>query len=384
MKNLAKKTRKLALLIVCVGVSGLLFACNHYVGGTSEESKTPSINTVRGLNQNNNIQYWGFAVMVEEYIFLADGLGIHRTDRAFEKIETLVLHETFHEDPAVISPGSMEYLAMFSDLQYYDNRVYFLDRRTETIYSMNLDGSELTQVLSASEITYDSRFDGFIVAHGKIFFGHFYPISLKSFDLETREITTYGTGGIFFSINPDGSELHFSYDFALFGLNLKNGTIEDRMPHNIRNLPGHELGVLGIITNRTASSGRIFFSTPHWEGSRIFVINDDGLAEEIYFNEGMIRRHINSVGEWIYFTVMAQGDENRQHDLYRIRNDGSGVELVHENFVSGTDGVPSIFINMFCEDIILFKISPTFHDIYALIRNPDTGEFERKHINPIS
>jgi len=420
MQNLTKKTPKFIIFIFCIVLSILLFACDNYSDNTYEKQDTvingntndtnasdtheddiapsythttsnvlspatdfvPSANTARSLNQNNNIQYWGFAVMVDDYIFLADGRGIHRTDRIFENVETLVFNESLREEPP---QDSGVYLAVFSGLQYYDNKIYFLDRRSSTIYSMNLDGSDLTQVFNASE---GGRLGGILLEDEQLFIQHINPSSLKLFNLETSEITSYEIEATFFSISPDSSELHFvDFELNFFGLNLKDGTIMLRKPLNLDYLID-KLDFFGFMPHRTVSGGRTFFASSNVSrGSRIFVINNDGFAEEIYFRRGRIAHYINSIDEWVYFTAMPLEENERyrfQHNLYRVKNDGSIVKLVYENLVSGTFGAPHIFINMFCEDIILFKSSPTSHDIFALIRNPDTGELERMHINPIT
>jgi len=69
--------------------------------------------------------------------------------------------------------------------------------------------------------------------------------------------------------------------------------------------------------------------------------------------------------------------------LYRVSIDGNVLELVYENIVSSDDGWPHAFFNIVCEDIIFFKWSIGFHEIYALVRDPDTNNFSTKLINPI-
>lgn len=393
---MSRKIIKPFSVIVLVLMSCLLFSCsveqeilNHLeISENSPESiiNYISANTVRGVNQNNNIQYWGFSVMVEEYIFFADGLGIHRTNRLFENIETLVLNKNLLGNPTAFDTFNMQYLSMFRGLQYYDNRIYFLDQRNFTIYSMDIYGNNILPILSASEIAQGGKIADFILANNKIYFYYFTGDSdgrLKSFNIETRKIIDFGIRAFLFSLSPDSRELHFDYDMALTALNLEDETIHDRMPHNIQTLLWDNRGILGIITNRTISDGRIFFSAPSARNSMILVINEDGYAEELYTrDEGIIDFHINSVNEWIYFTV-TYWDERVLH-MYRIRNDGSGLEVVYENLVVDFPGMQTIFINIFSEDIILFQRSPTFHNIYALLRNPETDELEMKHINPIN
>jgi hypothetical protein len=181
------------------------------------------------------------------------------------------------------------------------------------------------------------------------------------------------------TVSVDGKSLQYSqFASILTELDFESGTTKSLMPRNFSSLDGaHGIGY------NTNSNGTIAFVAPYAEGSKIYIL-EGGYAKEIHYaSEGFIGQYINSVGEWIYYIVIPDLQERFFLNLCRIRNDGSSLEIVCENILSKVDfeGYPSIFINIFSEDIILFKTHSANHNIYALIRDADTGEFIIKAVN---
>jgi len=341
-------------------------------------NSTTSINTngsyIRSVNQSNNILYLGFALKIDDNIYFADGVGIHKTDATFEHIETLMLNKNYQ---AAIRDN----VAMFNSLQYHNGKIFFLSRVTETIYSMDLYGNDIAPVFSAADIDVGGRIFGFIVIDEKIYFYYnFERSTLMSLNTETGEVRDYNLNpSPMFSLSSDGSELHFVNNFSIAALNLSTSELRDMMPSNYREL--YDRVGLTHILHRTISNNEIVFSTNSPElGGMLFVMDQQGYAREIYHDNNIrIAAEVNSLNEWIYFTATPLDDVNIH--LYRIRIDGSCRELVFENLASREHGIPFIIFNILSEDLILFRPGSTFHYIYALIRNPNTLEMELKRIN---
>ena len=362
----------------------LAFVCISIIFTACASESNSNENNIRGVNQNNNLQAWGFALMVENYIFFADSTGIHRSNDLFESIETLVFNENYL---TYLSSN----LSAYSGLQYYNDSIFFLDRSNSTIYSMCLSGNDITPILKASDIGNEGTLGEFIVTDGTIYFHHFVNgTTLYSFDLETENIINLSiTTSPLLSISPDGQYLLFAHNFVtLTGFNFDSGDVRNKMPINFETLSANRY--VRHITSRTVINNSIAFASPHAHGlgSRIFIIDRDGYAEEIYFSEDSIFSFINAINDWIYFTVMQEGDvsipiEDRVRDihLYRVRSNGGNLELVYKNIAHAAPGIPTVTISIFSEDIILFRTNPTHHTIYALMRNNTTDELVKKAIN---
>jgi len=378
-----KKLLLVGILLIYLGLSVLFAACGNYANIQQEEAATYSygnsqeyeINSFdeRSVNQNNNIQYWGFAIMIEDSIYFADGVGIHKTDASFEHTETLVLNENYPNSPGLNA-------TRFNSLQYHNGKIFFLNQTDSAIYSMDIYGNNITPIFRASQIDQGGTIFEFIVIGKELYFYYFYGSSeLISFNIETNEITYYHLRpSPIFSLSPDGYELHLIHDWEFTAMNLLDNTVRSAMPSNFETL--FDKGHLSHIFYRTAIGEEIAFAASSIYGGRIFTTDKQWYATEIYHDkESFIFPYINSINEWIYFTSSSLGDTSIH--LYRIRNDGSSKELILENIASAEHGIPSVILNIFSEDIILFKTDPTLHSVYALIRNLYTSEFEAKRIN---
>jgi len=351
-----------------------LAACSSDYSSFSESSVAPIADVQRSINQNNNLLYTGFAIMIDDNIYFGDGIGIHRTNARFENIETLVFNEDYQD--AVDR-------AVFRYLQYYDGKIYFLHATQSTINVMDMDGREVTTLVSASQFESEGILSGFIAINNKIYF-NFFDFShegyfLKSFDFSTGEIIDFNLLHTpMLSLSPDRSELHFAYDLGeLTALHLENGDVHSIMPLNFWTLVENSK-LFGIIF-RTVSDGKIVVAGH----GTILVITEDGYAEEIY-HTGPFNQNINAIDSWVYFIRISPRIEPRaprDMHLYRVKNDGSEVERVFEHIAFMNPGIPQVVLNIFSEDLILFKTSSTRHEIFALVRDDNTGELVMIGVN---
>ena len=226
------------------------------------------------------------------------------------------------------------------------------------------DGSDTTRVLDFSKET-GTEITGFVVAEGEIYFDCWSNgTTLKSFNIETEEIKDFNiTDASLLTLSPDKKALQFSHEMStITHISFKNGEISIAKPSNFDRFfeKGHIYGIL----YSTTSDGKIVFTSSTVSESGIFVMDKSGHTEEIYSNEGYIEYYINADNEWIYFTLIPTNSYFL--DLYRIKNDGTGLELVYEKIASAEKGLPSVFINLFSEDLIFFKVQPRNNEIYVL------------------
>jgi len=98
------------------------------------------------------------------FIYFADYSGVHKTDRIFEITQTLVNGEKDSDSQVLDS-------LRFTYLQYYNGKIYFLNKGVSSIYFMEFDGSEETRVLDFSEET-DTEITEFVVSNGAICFNY--------------------------------------------------------------------------------------------------------------------------------------------------------------------------------------------------------------------
>ena len=337
---------------------------------------------MQAINQYNNLQLGGFSLMLGDSIYFADGIGIHKTDQTFNSYETLI-----YSDKG--DANALENIVQFDRLHFDNGRIYFRDRSSFSIYSMNPDGLELTKILDATMVNSESgdenaRITEFIVIQNKLYFNYFdHGISLKMLDLVTGEISDLGFQETeILTVGTNNVSLQFSqFGSILTELKFENNESRTIQPFKIED--NDSTRGIGYSTN---SNGILAFIAYEAEFNKIYVIGDNGYAEELYSsNDFLIEQYINTINNWIYFTVMPDVHNFDMIALYRIRNDGGEIELVYENIAVGREklsGLPVIFINLFSEDIILFKAHPTFHEIYALTRDGDTNSFFIKLINP--
>jgi hypothetical protein len=272
-------------------------------------------------------------------------------------------------------------------MQYYDGLIYFLDRANSTIYSMDKDGLNRTVVLNREQHDLNGSITEFVIIEDEIYFVNVYEhmATLKMVNIVTNELDDMEImDAIIPSLSEDETHIYFSqYLFELKSLERKTGEISMPTLTNLSELQD-TYGHRNIyITYRTVSNQKTIFPISSVNGSPLIVINEKGEGKEIHFDEGFIPNTVNAFNEWVYFSVSPPGSlDDRIFHLYRIRNDGSGLERIFTNIVEGETGIPYIFLNIFSEDLILFKIHATFNTIYALVRNPETNEMERITINP--
>jgi hypothetical protein len=250
---------------------------------------------------------------------------------------------------------------------------------------MELDGDNIKPALNVVDVGAWTEADGygritdFVVVGDIIYFQLFKAnLALKSFNMITGEIVNFGVGispGVM-AISPDGDELHF--DFGHTAICLTTHTIRDITPKNFAAL--FEQGYLFSMRHRTISDGVTFVSSSNSYISRIFYVNNYNYLTQMFSFDGFIIESINSVGNWIYFAAIPYGGE--EVHLYRVHNDGYRLELVYQN-IADVNGASSIILNVFFEDLILFKKSPTAHSIYALTRTPCTRDIVIKSVKKI-
>ena len=420
MKNILKSINLLFLLIF---TNSCNIIYNHYEAYTKKDLiKTyykyltdDYVTEMVYMNQFNNLNLFGFALMVGEYVYIADGVGIHKTTLDFKNLTTIVFN---HDYEYYVN----ENLSSFRRLQYYEGNIYFLDSRSSYIYSMNLDGSNLIQVLSTYDFAEKIYIDGFgyaipggisefIVVNNRIYFNYFLGgAMLHYFDLYSREIVNLDIMSTpILTLNPDRDAIQFTHNLdVITNLNLKNHTLELAMPLNIDYLI--EKAYVGHIWYTTNVNGKLAFGTHvvyHSNPivySRIFVVNKYGYAEEIHreashrsdiinihgeieeinwgndidISRRLILTHLNSIGYWIYFNVIVPFESI---NMYRIKRDGTKMELIYENLLKETFGNHHIFMNIISEDIIMWRNHPLSHITNVLIRNEYTKEFENIRIN---
>jgi len=333
------------------------------------EDYNKSLELIGGINQNNNLQYMGFALMIGEYIYFADGIGIHKTDNSFENIETLVFNEDYEQ-----------YVEMnrtaFADLQYHNEKIYFLNLVNNIIYTIDLYGNNIQIILTSEEADDDNGIiAGFIVIDNIIYFYIFehHDMKMKTFDTLTREINTLDIRkGIIdsTSISPDKNYLHITYGGSLFAINLYDNTITNWvMPINV-DLVSQMQTVPVAIPNRTNINGKLAFTTGSILNPRIYIIDENNYANEIlYFENKILRMTLNSIDDFIYFIAIPQ-DRLSSH-LYRVKYDGTNKELIFPYIAMGN---PFTVMNIFSEDLIFFREISYGHKTRVLVRDTETNE----------
>ena len=341
-------------------------SCDFYESSVLNISDAPLVS----LNQNNNIQYFSFSIKLGNYLYLADGKGIHKISRNFETKETIFYVESPNRNLSVIT-----------NLQYHNGNIYFLSEISGSIYSMDINDYYVTRVISSYEIAEIGAIDHFIVIQNEIFMRFFLfnglNTDLVSFNLYTNKIEVFDFNvemTTAFAASENNDYLYLSYNFTLGAINLENRELINRLPVNFG-----DINALSIIF-RTYIDGKMYFVNSYNNASTIFIVNEYNYAEEVYtFYGGNIATRINALGYWIYFTQRPQ-DEVYLH-LYRIKYDGSNKELIYANIAYMNPGIPLLFFNILSEDLIIFRISQQLHETYALVRNENTGELERKRLN---
>lgn len=376
----------IGLFFSSCGNDSLNFAANSYQTQISSQDISPNYSdnyvpsgvALEAINQHNNLQLSGFALKVNDFIYFADAIGVHKTDMTFTNIQTLVFASNNNDLEA---PNN----AVFDRLQMFGDKIYFRNIAESAIYSMYSDGTGLTRVLDIEMLGYDvgdpASITEFVVLDGRIYFNFFTgTISLKSLDLSSREIIDLAIEETeILTVGVDGKSLQFSmFGGKLSQIDDEIGEIVSLVPSNM-NLFKNVFDI-GYTTN---CSGLLAFVAPWPNESRIFTISE-GSANEIYqLSTGVIEQYINSLNDWIYFTVYPTIDHWDTVSLYRIKNDGSVLELISENISQPRDtkGIPTIFINLLSEDVILFKMHPRTHEIYALKWNLGDGSYYIRQIN---
>ena len=345
---------------------------------------TNEIQNADNINQTNNIQYGGYVLVLNERIYFADGRGIHKTNFSFEQVETLVYNAHFDNDRYRENTA-------FGYLQHYNGRIYFLNMPENAIYSMYPNGTNLIRILGLPRYMEDGTTEfitEIIVVNGEIYFNHWQGsgVWLRSFNLVTERITDFDLLHTpILSLSPDGNSLQFNHEIGnLTRMNLKNKEVSSAMPVNLDELIAEQGGFSMFITYTTISGDLMLFGG----GQRIYAMCEDLYARQIlYIENGSTFGHVNAIDEWVYFLQTRDFEADLGYfklHLYRVNIDGSEVQVVYENIVIGEHGWYLVFLYIVSEDIIMFKKSMNDHNIYAIVRNTDTSEFEMKHINPIS
>jgi len=397
----------IGLIIVCIMLvsCSVMFANNNssigYILPNLETSEDLDVVTERiSVNQYNNLSTLSFSLMIDGTIFFTDSKGIYKTDKTFDNIEILVHNPNYAE--TIEAQG-----IAFGHLQYHNGRIFFRDRLSQTLISMNLDGSGLETVLSVSdiandryimdidedEVVYAMRLAEYVVAGDKVHFNYFDGIArLMSYDMITGEVHDYEIiDALALTITPDNQALRYLLDFTIpQRLTIADGTVVIDIKNYIELFNDlFDKGYLFIVQSTTISEGRVaFHSTVHpyepveevdLNFHNIFITDENGYAEVIYRAENSIEGPINAINNWIYF--MSRTPDGYVH-MYRIKNDGSILELVYENMYPTMPQFATFpVMNILSEDIILFKKSPTDHDTYALIRDTYAGQFTIQHIS---
>jgi len=381
------------IFLLTTEISDIDIVVNDYNNPVTILEITPS---TFGINQNNNIIFTGFSVFIHDYLFFADTKGIHRTNKDFDELITIVENEHFREDRT----GDLFDLGW---LQYYNGFIYFLDRINSIIYKVDMYGNNLTVVLSVNRFIADDsthshhhhddsiKISEFIISNNQIYFVQVNHGSamLMIFDLEKDDfIDTHLFDAIIPSLSNNENYVYFSQDFLwLRRFDRINSKVSDIIPKNRLELQ-ESLNITIYLTYRTTSKEFIIFTLPVSDGGTYLLrINEDGYASIIHTSEEFILSTINAFNEWIYFVTRRRNPENRGDStshLYRIKNDGTNLERVFSNLPNENIFVPEVFLNIFSEDFILFKVHPVMHNIYALVRNQITHEMEIKLINPVT
>jgi len=368
-------------------ISLMLIGCNNneneqiqeqyeteYATTIINEDYNKSLEAV-GINQNNNLQYMGFALMINEYIYFADGIGIHKTDNSFENIETIVFNKDYEQ-----------YVEMnrtaFSHMQYHNDKIYFLNRIDNTIYSIDLYGNNITSILESEQIDEEGIIGGFIVVDDMIYFYFFehHGMEMKVFNILNEEISVIDLEKdiiIAISTSPDKNYIHITYGNSLFAINLYDNTITNWvMPINV-DLVSQMQTVPVAIPNRTNINGKLAFTTGSILNPRIYIIDENNYANEIlYFENKILRMTLNSIDDFIYFIAIPQ-DRLSSH-LYRIKYDGTNKELIFPYIAIGD---PFIVMNIFSEDLIFFREISYGHKTKVLVRDTVTNELIRIELN---
>ena len=327
-------------------------------------------------DQRNNLLNSGFAVRVGEHIFLGDADGVHRFDLELNNRTTLV--ETTG-DALPFFGGRRQ--AMFDFLQYFDGKIYFRNLSdNHALFSMRLDGSELTRVIDVSAS--GARVTNASVAGDAIFFNYFSAdnrLRLKMFDVATQEIHDLGIDDAFLLTYMGDGTLTFLQDGI--GI-LSRFAVEERlltsvMPANFDEL--FEQARLFYVLYAAYADGSYVFSgfsvypgpDGRDQGSRIFVTDSEGYAHEIYHTPNRIEHYINYSDGWVYYTYVTVSGEILTYHLNRITICGRTIEAVQENaFYTELNGIAvDLFTNVVSDDMVLFRRHSLVHDTYAAKRD---------------
>ena len=247
----------------------------------------PSTDT-QAINQYNNSLLGGFVLSLGDSLYFADNSGIYKTDIYLENITLFVSNDDYPK--AVSNSGTV-----FAHLQYYDEKIYFLNRLEKSIYSMNLDGTNLVKVIDGVELGKESVSD-FIVTNDVIYFNYWEEGSrVKSFNLKTNVFIDYQMNHTpLLSLSPKGDFIQFSHELTILNrLSLKDGAITKAMPSNFDEL--HKNGHLFGILYTANSYDKLIFAGVN----RLFSMGEDGYAEEIYHINANIESYINSINDWV-------------------------------------------------------------------------------------
>ena len=378
------------LIMSCSADEQVIYSCtesNEYFNDVEIADEHETRNEIDmeqnwAVNQYNNRLLSGFVLMLGEDIYFADAVGIHKTDKTFSHIKTLVHNDNYHE----FLLGNR---AAFTNLHYYAGRIFFRDMTGDhlimQIYSMNPNGSDLRNELNV-DIADMGFSDHFLAANDKIYYvRHGF---LKAFDLQTRDTIELGidrAGGGFLTITPCGDALQFLHSYnnveGIGLLNFYDYSLTFFRPLNLTQTRFDD-DFVSFIPFITGNEKLAFIDWSMQKQSRIFVVNEDGYAEVIYQNTGEIDLFINSINEWIYFTLIPE--DNSVH-LYRIKYDGSFIDRIFENVTYHNDYMrPRVFINILSEDLIFITKQRETHFIYAITLDESTNDFVMKLINPVA
>lgn len=328
------------------------------------------------VNQRNNLHLSGFALRLGEQVFLADGDGIHVFDGEFGNRTTLV-----HASNVEYMFGGGRF-TMFEAMQYSDGLIYFMDRSNDALHSMRLDGSELTMVLDVSES--GARVINPVVLGDKVYFnyhdssGRFLEdIHLKAHCMTSGEIVDLGIVGAFMLVpGPDGT-LMFSHQLGrLTRYDIASGTAESMLPANMDALV--DQGKLVYVAyaalmpdSRIAFSGFGFERRPYSRGSRMFVTNHDGYAEEVFHTDFMVGMYVNYHNGWAYFSNATWELDNlsyRSYHLLRVTVCGEELETIAENAFSRDHYSVEVFMQVLGDGLVLYRSHGLSHETYAAVR----------------
>jgi len=195
----------------------------------------------------------------------------------------------------------------------YDNRIFFSNPDSAdtalSLYSMNIDGSDITQISRISQAAYINIIGGRVYLRTGGNRG-----SLISIHPDGTDRQTLINDGIIGRVTVVGDNVYFQRLDRLYSVNL-DGSDMQRIVESASNT--------NIIGNRVLFSAPLTVDGVTADNATIYSMNIDGTGEQ---RIGDAADNIIACNDWLYVQTGRQDDTGWYTVFYRMRHDGSGKE----------------------------------------------------------